>query len=224
MRHQVKRHKIGRGHAHRAATLASLSSALIQHKRIRTTFTKAKALRVYVEPLITRCKEDTTHNRREVFKHLQNKHAIKELFGDIAVQVGDRPGGYTRIVKLGPRPGDSAEMAIIELVDYNDTEQDATTGGRSRRTRRGGGRGRRGKKGGAQQATPAPTTTDVETTETVIPEKGPETATVEHPVSEETQKPVAERSQPHAEAQEAADEAAEASEADQDQDEDEGKE
>src|SRR5690554_5556582 len=144
MRHQHKGFKLGRTHAHREATLAALSSALIAHKRIRTTTTKAKALRMYVEPLITRSKTDTTHNRREVFRHLQSKEAVKELFGDVATKVGDRAGGYTRIVKLGPRPGDGAEMAIIELVDYNDVQPDGIGSRRTRRTRRGGGRSRRG--------------------------------------------------------------------------------
>lgn len=145
MRHQLKRHRIGRGRSHRNATLAALSSALIEHKHIRTTLAKAKALQVYVEPLITRAKQDTTHNRREVFRHLQNKYAVTELFGDISTRVGDRAGGYTRIVKLGPRPGDGAEMALIELVDYNESQPERETSG-SRRTRRGGGRSRRGRK------------------------------------------------------------------------------
>ena len=113
MRHQRKRHRIGRTHAHRKATLAALSTALIKHKRITTTLAKAKALRSFVEPLINRAKEDSTHNRRQVFRHLQDKHAVTELFGDVAAQVGDRPGGYTRVVKLGFRAGDAAEMAMI---------------------------------------------------------------------------------------------------------------
>ena len=138
MRHQVKRHRLGRGHAHRKATLAALSTALIAHKRITTTVTRAKALRVYVEPLLNRAKEDTTHNRREVFRHLQNKEAVTTLFSDVASKIGDRPGGYTRVVKLGRRAGDAAEMAIIELVDYNDVRPGgAAGGGRKRRTRRG---------------------------------------------------------------------------------------
>ncbi|MEO1479239.1 MAG: 50S ribosomal protein L17, partial [Bacteroidota bacterium] len=120
MRHGVKIKKMGRTAAHRKATLAAMSSALIEHKRIKTTAAKAKALRMFVEPIINRAKEDTTHNRRQAFRYLRNKHAVKELFGDIASKIGDRPGGYTRIVKLGSRAGDATEMAIIELVDYND--------------------------------------------------------------------------------------------------------
>ncbi len=136
MRHQTKRHRIGRGSSHRRATLASLSSALIQHKRIVTTEAKAKALRVFVEPLISRSREDTTHNRRQVFRRLQDKHAVTELFGEIGEKVADRPGGYTRIVKLGQRHGDAAPMAVIELVDYNDVKPEGA-GGRRKKTRRG---------------------------------------------------------------------------------------
>lgn len=157
MRHLRKRHRIGRGASHRKATLASMSTALIRHKRITTTLAKAKALRVYVEPILNRAKTDTTHNHREVFRHLQDKDAIKTLFGEIAEKIADRPGGYTRIVKLGMRAGDAAEMAIIELVDYNET--DGSTGGRkkARRSRRG----RRGtsaaaSKDGAEATAPAP--------------------------------------------------------------------
>lgn len=142
MRHRKKGKKLGRGSGHRKQTLAALSSALIEHKRIQTTLAKAKALRPFVEPLITRAKEDTTHNRKQVFRHLQDKEAIKELFGDVAAQVGDRPGGYTRIIKLGQRAGDGAEMAMVELVDYNDVPP-ASTGRSGSRTRRGSGKGRR---------------------------------------------------------------------------------
>ncbi|PSQ88984.1 MAG: 50S ribosomal protein L17 [Bacteroidetes bacterium QS_8_64_10] len=141
MRHRKKGKKLGRAKGHRKRTLQALSHALIEHKRITTTTAKAKALRPFVEPLITRAKEDTDHNRRQVFRHLQNKHAVKELFGDVAAQVGDRPGGYTRIVKLGQRSGDGAEMAVVELVDYNDVKPD--TGSGRTRTRRGSGKGRR---------------------------------------------------------------------------------
>ncbi len=143
MRHGRKGFKLGRTHSHRKATLAALSTALIKHKSIRTTLTKAKATRLFVEPLITRGREDTTHNRRMVFRHLQDKHAVTELFGDIAEKVGERPGGYTRVVKLGQRSGDGAEMAVIELVDYN-TTGDETTAPTRRRTRRAGRRRRRG--------------------------------------------------------------------------------
>lgn len=132
-----------------------MSTALIKHKRITTTHAKAKALRVYVEPLISRSKDDTTHNRRQVFRHLQDKYAVTELFGDIATRVGERPGGYTRIVKIGQRGGDSAPMAIIELVDYNDVKPTGA-GGAVRKTRRS-----RSRKG-AGQATAAASTAVVD--------------------------------------------------------------
>ena len=119
MRHGDKINNLGRTASHRKAMLSNMASSLIEHKRINTTLAKAKALRVYVEPLITKAKNDTTHNRRIVFSYLQNKESIKELFGVIAEKVGDRPGGYTRIIKLAPRLGDAAEMAMIELVDFN---------------------------------------------------------------------------------------------------------
>ncbi len=154
MRHQKKGFKLGRTHAHRKATLASMAHALIAHKRITTTRTKARALRMYIEPIITRAKVDNMHNRRQVFRMLQNKHAVKELFDVIASEVGDRPGGYTRVIKLGQRAGDAAEMAIIELVDYNDERPEgSSSGGSKRRTRRGRRRG--GSGGGAAAATKA---------------------------------------------------------------------
>ncbi len=121
MRHGNKINHLGRKYGHRAALLKNLSSALFLHKRIETTVAKAKELRGYVEPLITKSKDNTTHSRRTAFSYLQDKHATKELFDVIAPKVGDRPGGYTRIVRLGQRLGDAAEMAIIELVDFNET-------------------------------------------------------------------------------------------------------
>ncbi len=139
MRHAKKGYKLSRTASHRKATLAALSGALIRHKRITTTLTKAKALRIYVEPLITRARADTTHNRREVFRHLMDKAAVTELFDAVSEKVGDRPGGYTRIVRLGQRQGDAAEMAVIELVDYNESVPE-TRRSRRRRTRRGGRR------------------------------------------------------------------------------------
>lgn len=139
MRHQNKGFKLGRTHSHRKATLTALSNALITHKRIKTTLTKARALRMYVEPIINRSKDDSMHNRRQVFRTLQNKEAVKELFGEIRGKVMERPGGYTRIVKLGQRAGDSAELAVIELVDYNVSQAETTTAKTGRkRTRRGG--------------------------------------------------------------------------------------
>jgi len=142
MRHRKKGKKLGRTSSHRKRTLQALSNALIENKRITTTVAKAKALRPFVEPLITRAKEDTQHNRRQVFRHLQSNDAIEELFSEVSERVGDRPGGYTRIIKLGQRSGDGAELAMVELVDYNDV-QPADTGGGSGGTRRGSGKGRR---------------------------------------------------------------------------------
>ena len=140
MRHQKKGFKLGRTSSHRKATLQALSNALIRHKRITTTITKAKALRMFVEPIINRAKEDSTLNRRQAFRYLQDKESIKTLFGDIAGKIGDRPGGYTRIVKLGQRAGDSTEMAIIELVDFNDVRPDGSSSGSAKKTRRAGRR------------------------------------------------------------------------------------
>lgn len=136
MRHQNKGFKLGRRSAHREATLAALSSALIRHKHITTTLTRAKALRMFVEPILSRGKADTTHNRRMVFRELQDKQAVTELFSAIGPKITDRPGGYTRVVKLGQRAGDSAEMALIELVDFGDQPGGGSATGRKRRTRR----------------------------------------------------------------------------------------
>ena len=120
MRHGDKIKNLSRTKAHREALLSNLASQLIAHKRIVTTVAKAKALRVYVEPLITKGKENTTHQRRVVFSYLQDKDAVKELFSTVAEKVAGRPGGYTRVIKLGTRPGDAAEQALIELVDFNE--------------------------------------------------------------------------------------------------------
>lgn len=120
MRHGKKFNHLGRKSAHRKAMLANMACSLIEHKRINTTEAKAKALRQFVEPLITKSKTDNTHNRRVVFSYLRNKFAVTELFKEVSVKVGDRPGGYTRIIKLGNRQGDNAPMAMIELVDYNE--------------------------------------------------------------------------------------------------------
>lgn len=120
MRHNKKFNHLGRKAAHRKAMLSNMAASLILHKRIFTTVAKAKALRIYVEPLLTKTKEDTTHSRRIAFSYLQNKYALKELFGDVAAKIADRPGGYTRILKTGYRLGDNAAMCFIELVDYNE--------------------------------------------------------------------------------------------------------
>jgi|SRR5690554_498830 len=120
MRHGKKVNHLSRKKGHRDAMLANMACSLIEHKRINTTVAKAKALKVYVEPLITKSKEDSTHNRRIVFAYLKDKYAVTELFREVAAKVGDRPGGYTRIIKLGNRLGDNADMAMIELVDFNE--------------------------------------------------------------------------------------------------------
>ncbi len=138
MRHRKKFNHLGRKSAHRKAMLSNMASSLILHKRIQTTVAKAKALRMYVEPLITKSKDDSTHSRRVVFGYLKNKYAVTELFRDVAVKVANRNGGYTRILKTGTRLGDNAEMCIIELVDYNENmlakkEEKAKTTRRSRR-------------------------------------------------------------------------------------------
>ena len=121
MRHGKKFNHLGRQTAHRKAMFANMACSLIEHKRINTTVEKAKALRQFVEPLITKSKDDTTHNRRIVFRYLRNKYAVTELFKEVSVKVADRPGGYVRIIKLGNRLGDNASMAMVELVDYNTT-------------------------------------------------------------------------------------------------------
>ena len=170
MRHQKKGFKLNRTDTHRKKTLASMSTALIKHKRITTTVTKAKALRVYVEPLISRAKTDTTHNRRQVFRFLQDKRAVTELFGEVAEKVGDRPGGYTRVVRLGQRTGDSAPMAMIELVDYNDVRPEGSSKGK-KKTRRGRRRGGGSNAAAAAVAAPAAEVVD-EVLEDVAVEEG----------------------------------------------------
>jgi large subunit ribosomal protein L17 len=141
MRHGKKNNHLGRKTAHRKAMLANMACSLIEHKRINTTVAKAKALKQFVEPLVTKSKEDTTHNRRIVYSRLRQKDAVTALFRDVAVKVGDRPGGYTRIIKLGNRLGDNADMALIELVDYNETYNagKSTKKKSTRRSRRGSG-------------------------------------------------------------------------------------
>jgi len=141
MRHNKKINHLGRKSAHRKAMLANMASSLIMHKRISTTLAKAKALRMYVEPLITKGKSDTTHSRRVVFSYLQDKDAVSELFREIAAKVADRPGGYTRILKTGNRLGDNAEMCIMELVDFNEAmlaAKDDAAKSKKRRSRRSG--------------------------------------------------------------------------------------
>lgn len=149
MRHGKKDNHLGRTASHRKAMLSNMASSLIIHKRIETTLAKAKELRKYVEPLLTRAKEDSTHNRRIVFSYLNDKESTKELFGAVSDKIADRPGGYTRIIKLGTRLGDAAEVALIELVDFNDALllANADKPAKTRRSRRGGK-----KEGGEEQA------------------------------------------------------------------------
>ena len=137
MRHGRKVNHLGRTDSHRKAMLANMASSLIKHKRISTTLAKAKALRMYVEPLITKSKTDTTHSRRIVFGYLQDKETVTELFRDIAAKIANRPGGYTRIIKLNNRLGDNAEMALIELVDYNEVYGKEAESAEKKTTRRG---------------------------------------------------------------------------------------
>ena len=147
MRHNKKFNHLGRTASHRNAMLANMACSLIKHKRITTTVAKAKALKKFVEPLITKAKDDTTNSRRVVFSNLQDKYAVTELFKEISVKIADRPGGYTRIIKTGHRLGDNAEMCFIELVDYNENMA-KTAAKKATRTRRS-------KKAAATEATPA---------------------------------------------------------------------
>ncbi|MHA8054420.1 50S ribosomal protein L17 [Aquirufa nivalisilvae] len=164
MRHGKKFNHLGRTASHRAALLSNMASSLILHKRIETTVAKAKELRKYVEPLITKSKTDSTNNRRVVFSYLQNKDSVKELFGIVSEKVAARPGGYTRIIKLGNRLGDNAEICFIELVDFNETmlAASAEKAGKTRRSRRSGA-----KKEGAEAAAPVAEAPSAEVVEEV---------------------------------------------------------
>ena len=170
MRHGDKIKNLSRTKAHRDALLSNMASQLIEHKRIVTTLAKAKALRIYVEPLITKSKQNTTHQRRIVFSYLQDKEAIKELFDVISIKIAGRPGGYTRIIKLGTRPGDNAELAMIELVDFNEVygkgkEEKKEPAKRTRRA--GGGKKKAATEAPAAEAAPA---TEAPAAETTAPE------------------------------------------------------
>ena len=136
MRHRKKNPHLGRKRGHRKYMLANMGSSLIEHKSINTTLAKAKALKLFIEPIITKSKTDSTHNRRIAFKYLRNKYAVTELFREVAVKIGDRPGGYTRIIKLGNRSGDNADMAMIELVDYNELYSQTKPDSKKRRRRK----------------------------------------------------------------------------------------
>ena len=176
MRHGDKIKNLSRTASHRRALLANLAAQLIQHKRISTTLAKAKALRTYVEPLITKAKENSTHQRRVVFSYLQDKEAIKELFDVVRLKVEGRPGGYTRIIKLGARVGDNAEIAMIELVDYNEIygkgigeQKDAT----AKRTRRAGGSRKKADAAPGAVATEAEVATVVDETPASVENEAP---------------------------------------------------
>jgi len=178
MRHGKKFNHLGRQTAHRAAMLSNMACSLIEHKRISTTIAKAKALRVYVEPILTKSKDDTTHNRRTTFSYLKSKEAVTELFRTIAPKIADRPGGYTRIIRTGYRLGDNAEMCLIELVDFNEVYTSGEKKTTTRRSRRGGSTAT--KKADA----PAAEATEV-VEEAVVVEETPKAEVVEEVKAEE---------------------------------------
>jgi large subunit ribosomal protein L17 len=184
MRHGKKVNHLSRTDSHRRAMLANMASSLILHKRITTTLAKAKALRVYVEPIITKSKDDTTHSRRTVFSYLQNKEVVSILFRDIAAKVANRPGGYTRILKMGNRLGDNASMALIELVDYNEVYKGGDAAAAEKKTtRRRGSKAKKSADAPAAKAAPVVAAEEVETVEAPVAEV--ETAeVVEAPVAE----------------------------------------
>jgi len=211
MRHGKKVNHLGRTDSHRKAMLANMATSLITHKRIQTTLAKAKALRVYVEPLLTKSKSDTTHSRRTVFSYLQDKDAVSELFRDIAPKIASRPGGYTRIIKMENRLGDNAEMALIELVDYNTvyTKDGAAVAKKSTR-RRGSGKGTAAAPKAAAPAasaavTPADNDVVVEETPATHTPKAEETKIEEAPAAETAEEtPAAEATEETPSAEEAA--------------------
>ena len=182
MRHGKKHNHLSRQTPHRKAMLANMACSLIEHKRINTTVAKAKALKQFVEPLITKSKDDTTHNRRIVFAYLRSKYAVTDLFRDVAAKVGDRPGGYTRIIKVGNRLGDNADMAMIELVDFNELYNGGKKEEKKAKSRRGG----KAKKTEETPVVAAPVAA-VETEEEVVVEEAPIAETeVDEVVVEET--------------------------------------
>ena len=183
MRHGKKVNHLSRTDSHRRAMLANMASSLILHKRITTTLAKAKALRVYVEPIITKSKDDTTHSRRTVFSYLQNKEVVSILFRDVAAKVASRPGGYTRILKMGNRLGDNASMALIELVDYNEIYTNGDAAAAEKKTTRR--RGSKAKKAdGPAAAAKAPKAEAAPVEDAVVVEETPVAETVEAPVIE----------------------------------------
>jgi len=201
MRHGKKFNHLGRKTAHRKAMLSNMACSLIEHKRINTTVAKAKALRGFVEPILTKSKTDSTHSRRSVFRYLQNKDVVNELFREVAPKIMDRQGGYTRIIRTGYRLGDNAEMCMIELVDFNELYTNESTKKTTRRSRRGGGK-----------AKAAEATADVATEE--VAEETVEAATEETVEAEAEETATEEVEEPKAEevADESADEAADSDE------------
>lgn len=210
MRHGKKFNHLGRKSAHRKAMLSNMACSLIEHKRINTTVAKAKALRGFVEPILTKSKSDSTHSRRVVFSYLQNKDAVTELFREVAPKIADRPGGYTRIIRTGYRLGDNAEMCMIELVDFNEIYTNETKK-KTRRSRRGGGGAK------AETTDTAVTEEVVETTEEAPEAAAEETASAEaeveapveeapaeDPKAEEAEAPVEEAPEAEAPAEEEA--------------------
>ena len=165
MRHGKKVNHLSRQQGHRRSMLANMACSLIEHKRINTTVAKAKALKQFVEPLITKSKEDTTHNRRIVFAYLRNKYGVTELFREVAAKVGDRPGGYTRIIKLGNRLGDNADMAMIELVDFNELYNGGKKEEKKAKSRRGG-KSKKAETTAPAAETPAPSAPETASEET----------------------------------------------------------
>jgi large subunit ribosomal protein L17 len=197
MRHGKKVNHLSRTDSHRRAMLANMASSLILHKRITTTLAKAKALRVYVEPIITRSKDDSTHSRRTVFSYLQNKEVVSILFRDIATKVADRPGGYTRILKMGNRLGDNASMALIELVDYNEVYTSGDSVAEKKTTRR---RGSKSKKADDAPAAVAKAAPQAEIEEEVVEASVAEEIQVEEVQVEEVQVEEVQAEEPQAEA------------------------
>ncbi len=192
MRHGKKVNHLGRTDSHRKAMLSNMATSLILHKRITTTLAKAKALRGYVEPILTKSKSDTTHSRRVVFSYLQDKDAVSILFREIAEKIASRPGGYTRIIKMENRLGDNAEMAMIELVDYNTVYGTDAAKTEKKSTRRRGGSAAK-----AKTAAPAAKAAPAEEVVEVAPVVA-ETPVVEAPVAEVTETPAAETEAPEA--------------------------
>ena len=173
MRHNNKINHLGRTYSHRAAMLSNMACSLIMHKRIFTTLAKAKELRKFVEPLITKCKDDTTHSRRIVFQNLNDKYAVTELFKEVSQKIGDRPGGYTRIIKTGNRLGDNASMCFIELVDYNELmlkEKKAPAKAKTRRSRKKADEVTPKAAAPAKEKAPAPVKEELPAVETPEPE------------------------------------------------------